>query len=145
MNRPLVFQSDGFTGVTPEAVKSTVCQSLPDTAASVRFCRASVGLGGRLLLYRFDAPKSDLHLHARTEFDSHWDRPPVTVTPNQPSPFTSRNVAFIRESFGVDASWMLPPDDAIGTVYKSADGQYSHRPSIFVDETHDTLYFVMMD
>ncbi len=29
--------------------------------------------------------------------------------------------------------------------YQHADGISSHRPSIFVDEAHETLYFVMMD
>jgi hypothetical protein len=145
MNRPSVTQSTGYTGITPEAISATLSQSLPATATNVRHCRAAVGMGGRLRVYRFSAPAADLHAHAVAEFTSHWDKPQLKQTPGSSSPITNHDIALYKSGFGIDADWMLPPADAVGTIYQSADGQSSHRPLIFVDETHAVLYFQMTD
>ena len=145
MNRPLVTQSNGYTGSTPEAVAATLSQSLPKAAANVRYCRASVGMGGRLRLYRFSAPVADLHTHAQTEFAAHWDKPQLKKTPGSTSPITDREIALYKSGYGIDAAWMLPPSNAVGTLYEPADGESSHRPTIFVDEANGVLYFLMTD
>lgn len=145
MTSPLVNQSEGYVENTPDARSYTLSGSLPDSATKIRYCQASVGMGGRLLLYRFSGSIDELHSHAEAEFAAHWDKPQVEETPNSPSPFTQHNIEFVEAGFGVDAAWMLPPADAIGTVYASADGQSSHRPTILVDEAHGVLYFWMTD
>ena len=145
MNRPLVTQSDGFTSATDEAVTDTLSQTLPTSAANVRHCRASLGMGGRLLIYRFSAPVTDLHSHAKAEFAAHWDKPQFKTTPNVPSPITDHDIALYESGFSVQADWMLPHRGEIGTLYESADGQFSHRPTIFVDDTNGVLYFQMTD
>lgn len=145
MNRAHVTESDGFTNLTAAAEANTLSQSLPKTATQLRYCRVSVGMGGRLLLYRFSAPVADLHNHAQTEFAAHWDKPKLKTIPNSTSPITEHDVNLYRDGFGVDADWMLPPPDDTGTIYTSDDGQSSHRPTIFVDETNSVLYFRMTD
>ena len=145
MNRAHVTQSNGFTNVTPEAENTTLSQTLPKTASEIQYCRASVGMGGRLLLYRFPVPVSDLHDHAKAEFAAHWDKPKLKVVPNTTSPFTGEEIALHKTGFGIDVTWMLPPSSDIGTVYASDDGRSSHRPIIFVDETNSVLYFQMTD
>jgi hypothetical protein len=145
MNRPHVTQSNGYTNSTPDAVAATLSQSLPKTAANVRHCRASVGMGGRLLIYRFSAPKADLHAHAQNEFAAHWDKPQLKKIPDSKSPITDHEITLYKTGFGIDADWMLPLADAVGTLYESADGQFSHRPTIFVDDTNGVLYFQMTD
>ncbi|WP_417746779.1 hypothetical protein [Rosistilla oblonga] len=145
MNRPNVTQSPGYTSTTPEAVSATLSQSLPPTATNIRHCRASVGMGGRLLIYRFSAPVPDLHSHAQAEFASHWDKPPFNKTPGSTSPITDHQVKLYETAFGIDAEWMLPPPNAVGILYESADGQFSHRPTIFVDDAKGVLYFQMTD
>ena len=92
MNRPNVTQSPGYTSATPEAVSATLSQSLPSPATDIRHCRASVGMGGRLLIYRFSAPVPDLHSHAQAEFASHWDKPQFKKTPGSTSPITEHEI-----------------------------------------------------
>ncbi|MCS7468293.1 hypothetical protein NZK35_16700 [Stieleria sp. ICT_E10.1] len=145
MNRPHVTQSDGYADVTPDAVAATLSESLPKTATEVRYCRASVGMGGRLLIYRFSAPDADLHAHAQAEFAAHWDKPKLKTIPGSTSPITDHEVKLYKSGFGIDADWMLPPSNAVGTLYESADGQFSHRPTIFVDDANGVLYFQMTD
>ena len=145
MIRPVVTQSNGYTGITPDAVAATLSQSLPKTAKNVRFCHASVGLAGRLMIYRFSAPVPDLHAHAQNEFAAHWDKPQSKNTPGVTSPISSDDIESYKEDFGIDAGWILPPSNALGTLYEPADGQLSHRPTIFVDETNGVLYFQMTD
>ena len=145
MNRPHVTQSSGFTNTTSEAVSATLSQSLPKTAREVRYCRASVGMGGRLLIYCFSAPVADLHAHAQSEFAAHWDKPQTKTTLGSKSPITDHEIEFYKNGFGIDADWMLPPSNAVGTLYESADGQFSHRPTIFVDDATAVLYFQMTD
>ncbi len=145
MNRPNVTQSNGYTNRTPDAVSATLSQSLPKTAANVRFCRASVGMGGRLLIYRLSAPAADLTAHAHSESAAHRDKPQLKKTPGSTSPLTDHEIAMYKSGFGIDADWMLPPSNATGTLYQSADGQSSHRPTIFVDDANGVLYFQMTD
>ena len=145
MNTPNVTQSNGFISRTPEAVAVTLSQSLPQSATNIRYCRASVGMGGRLRIYRFSAPVADLHTHAENEFAAHWDKPQLKKIPDSTSPITDRRNALHESTYRIDVSWMLPPPDVVGTLYESADGQSSHRPTIFVDEAHGVLYFQMTD
>jgi len=145
MNRPHVTQSEGYTNATPEAISATLSGSLPESATNVRHCRASVGMGGRLLVYRFSAPVADLHTHAKTEFAAHRDEPQLMKVPGSASPITDHEIKLYESGCGIDCEWMLPPPDAVGTLYESADGQSSHRPIVFVDDTNGVLYFQMTD
>jgi hypothetical protein len=145
MNRPYVRQSDGYTSRNEEAVSVTLSQSLPDPATNVRYCRSSVGLGGRMVAYRFSAPPADLHAHAEAEFAAHWDARKLTQTLNSPSPISVNNISLLKSAYGVDAEWIMPPDGTIGTLYESADGKFSHGPRIFVDDSNSVLYFLMTD
>lgn len=145
MNRPHVTQSSGYANVTSDAVAATLSKSLPKTATNVRYCRASVGMGGRLLIYRFSAPVTDLHAHAQAEFGAHWDKPQLKKAPGSTSPITDHEIKLHKTGFGIDTDWMLPPSNAVGTLYESADGQFSHRPTIFVDDANGVLYFQMTD
>ncbi|WP_404308966.1 hypothetical protein [Neorhodopirellula lusitana] len=145
MTRPNVKESDGYVDSTAQAIAFTISHSLPDSANQIRFLRASIGMGGRLRLYRFAAPVDDLDAHAVAEFDAHWDRPGYKATPDTLSPFDEHDVKRNSEFYGGNADWMLPPADAIGTLYEPADGQLSHRPMIFVDKTNGVLYFQMTD
>jgi hypothetical protein len=145
MNRPHVTQSNGYANATPDAIAATLSGSLPETATNVRYCRASVGMGGRLLIYRFSAPAADLHAHAHAEFTAHWDKPQLQKTPSSASPITDHEINLYKTGFGIDADWILPPSNALGTLYESSDGQFSHRPTIFVDDENGVLYFRMTD
>jgi len=145
MSRPNVDQSDGYVGRTTEAIECTISKSLPESASNVRFVNASVGLGGRLRLYRFSAPIADLHLHAQAEFNAHWDHPGFTATPDSARPFDSHDINRNSDFYGGDAGWMLPPENSVGTIYSPQDGQRSHRPTIFVDDANGVLYFQMTD
>lgn len=145
MNRPIVTQSNGETDLSVDSVAATISGSLPPNATKVQYCSASVGMGGRLLLYRFSAPATDLHAHAQTEFAAHWDKPQFKKTTGVPSPITDHEVSLYKTGFGVDAKWMLAPPNVIGTLYESSDYQISHRPTIFVDDANEVLYFQMTD
>jgi hypothetical protein len=145
MTSPLVTQSEGYVENTPDTGSITLSGTLPDSATKIRFCRVSVGMGGRLLVYRFSGRIDELKSHAEAEFAAHWDKPQVEATPNSASPFTQHDIEFTESGFGVKVPWMLPPADAVGTVYASSDGQTSHRPTIFVDASHGVLYFWMTD
>lgn len=145
MNRPHVTQSNGETTVSAEANTATICGALPVTATKVQYCRASVGMGGRLLLYRFSAPAADLHTHAQAEFDAHRHKPQCKKATGVASPITKHDISRYKKGFGVDADWMLTSPNCVGTLYESSDGQFSHRPTIFVDETNEVLYFRMTD
>jgi len=140
-----VTQSGGYVDATAEAASHMLSESLPQTATNVRYCRASAGICGRLLLYRFAAPVEDLHRHAEAEFAAHWDKPKPEKTSSTASPITDGEVKSYKSAFGVHVNWMLPLADATGTVYHSSDGQVSHRPTIFVDESNGVLYFRMTD
>lgn len=139
-----VTESNGYVSVNGASVATTLCGSFPKSATAIRSCTGSVGLQGRLLAYRFSAPVDDLHVHAQKEFAAHWDSVTFKRTQNSRSPITEHDIDGIR-SYGVEADWMLPPSDAVGTVYESTDGMHSHRPTIFVDERNRTLYFIMTD
>ncbi len=143
--RPLVRESDGFTGRTSDAIAATLSESLPQTATDIRYSRASVGMGGRLLIYRFSAPAADLHAHAQAEFAAHWHKPPLRKTTGSASPIGDDELQLYKTTFGIDGDWMLPPPNSMGTLYESADGQHSHRPTIFVDDVNGVLYFQMTD
>ncbi|MGB7345759.1 MAG: hypothetical protein WBD20_16200 [Pirellulaceae bacterium] len=145
MSRPSVSQSDGFIDRTSDAIDCTISHQLPESAEQIRYLRASVGLGGRLRIYRFTAPVADLHQHAIAEFDAHWHRPGYLAKPNAASPFEPRDVKLIADFCGASAEWLLPPANASGTIYEPADGESSHRPIIFVDEINSVLYFRMTD
>ena len=145
MNRPHVTRSNGETDVSVDSNAATISGSLPPNATRVQYCSASVGMGGRLLLYRFSAPAADLHKHAQTEFAAHWHKPQCKKTTHVPSPITEHEVSLYKTGFGVDAKWMLAPPDVVGTLYESSDGQFSHRPTIFVDDANEVLYFQMTD
>jgi|GEM_PF-1428873 hypothetical protein len=146
MNLPNVAQSNGFEkNATPDAIAATLSESLPETAINIRYCRASLGMGGHLLIYRFSAPVDDLHAHAEKEFAAHRYKLKFKKTPNSKSPITERDIKLHKEGFGIDADWMLPPADTLGTLYTSADGQISHQPRIFVDDKNGVLYFQMTD
>jgi len=145
MNRPQVTQSSGETVVSPDSNAATISGSLPPTATKVQYCRASVGMGGRLLVYRFSAPAADLHAHAQKEFAAHWHKPQWKKTSGVESPIAEHEIKLYKTGFGIDATWMLAPPDVVGTLYESSDGQYSHRPKIFVDDTNEVLYFQMTD
>ncbi|WP_168567278.1 hypothetical protein [Crateriforma spongiae] len=145
MNRPHVTQSNGYSNATLDAIAATLSGSLPKTATNVRYCRASRGMGGRLRIYRFSAPLADLHAHAQAEFTAHWDKPQFQKTPSSGSPITDHEIKLYKTGFGIDAGWMLPPSNALGTFYESVDGQFSHRPTIFVDDQNGVLYFQMTD
>ncbi len=145
MNRPIVTQSNGETNVSVDSVAATISGSLPPNATKVQYCRASVGMGGRLLLYRFSAPAADLHAHAQAEFAAHWDKPQFKKSIGVPSPITEHEVGLYKTGFGVDVDWMLAPPDVVGTLYESSDDQFSHRPTIFVDDANEVLYFQMTD
>jgi hypothetical protein len=97
------------------------------------------------MIYRFTAPLPVLHAHAKAEFAAHWDKPQTAVTPASSPPFTEKDIALITTGFGVTADWMVPPADAVGTMYMSADGQFSHRPAVFIDTKNSVLYFYMTD
>mgnify|MGYP003122072348 CR=1 FL=1 len=145
MTRPNVEESDGYVDSTAQAIPYTISHTLPDSATQIRFLSASVGMGGRLRLYRFAAPIDDLNAHAVSEFDAHWDRPGYKATPNAVSPFDEHDVKRNSEFYRGNADWMLPPPNAVGTLYEPADGNWPHRPMIFVDETNGVLYFQMTD
>lgn len=145
MNRAHVMQSNGETVVTEDAKAATISGSLPPAATQVQYCRASVGMGGRLTLYRFSAPAADLHAHAQAEFAAHWHKPQWKKTTGVPSPLNEHVLTLYRTGFGVNAAWMSAPPNAVGTLYESADGQSSHRPTIFVDDANEVLYFQMTD
>lgn len=145
MLTPHVTESDGFIGNTVEAKTHTISTSLPASATQCRYARASRGMGGRMLLYRFSAPVADLHAHAITEWAALQASPPFKQSSNATSPFTPDYMASYESNFGVDADWMIPPAGAVGTIYGPAGQQTSHRPTIFVDETNGVLYFEMSD
>lgn len=143
MTRPVLDQSDGYTAITADAMDHTLSGALPPTATNVRYVQASVGLGGRLLLYRFNAPFSDLQDHAKAEFAAHWDKPTPKITENTSAPITDPTQ--YKSGFGISSEWMVPPASSNGTLYVSDDGQVSHRQTIYIDETMGTLYFYLTD
>ena len=145
MNRPHVTQSNGYVNASPDAIAATLSGSLPETATNVRYCHGSVGMGGRLLIYRFSAPSADLHAHAQAEFAAHWHKPQTKKTPDSKSPIGDDEIELYRSAFKIDGDWMLPSSNAVGTLYESSDGQFSHRPTIFVDDVNGVLYFQMTD
>lgn len=145
MSLPRWTESAGYTEVTTAAVDCTLSGKVPATATKVRHCSASAGLGGRLLAYRFSGDVAELHQHALAEFTAHWDAPQATITRDTKSPFSENRGWPSSGRFDVKTEWMVAPNDAIGSIYRSSDGQSAHRPTIFVDEKHGVLYFWMAD
>jgi len=145
MNQPHVEQSSGETVVSVDSKAATISGSLPPTATKIQYCLASVGMGGRMRLYRFSAPAADLHAHAQAEFSAHWDKPPWKKTSGVESPITEGEINSYYTGYGVNATWMLAPPNVTVTLYESSDGQFSRRPTIFIDETNEVLYFRMTD
>lgn len=145
MNRPLVRASEGYISADKTPPDITLCGSLPQSAKDVRYVCASVGMGGRFRAYRFSASLDELHAHAAAEFANHWDKPAPTRSDNGASPFSVEDMQRYRKFYHADVDWMVAPEEAIGTLYASADGQSSHRPTIFVDEVNAVLYFLMTD
>lgn len=146
MTAPHVIESAGFTAVSPEAIDCTLSGAFPASASNVRYCSASAGLGGRLLAYRFSGELAELHQHALAEFAAHWDAPKPKIIPDVKSPFGNHTVwPSSSVPFHAKTDWMTAQKDSIGWLYVSADDQQSHRPTIFVDETHRVLYFWMAD
>ena len=123
MNTANVTQSNGEVEISEEANRMTLCGSLPATATKIHYCSGSVGMGGRLRIYRFSAPLEDLHSHALNEFAAHWDKPKVTKSAAVSSPITEHEVERYKSAFGVKVEWMLSPSTVTGTLYESADGQ----------------------
>lgn len=144
MSRPNVNESAGDVS-RKEALGATLSQTLPTSAMKVRYLNASIGMGGRVMLYRFSGDIEELKSFAVSEFANHWHHPKVSITVNTESPFDSQQFKSLGEAYYVNLDWMTPQKDAIGTVYISNDGQISHRPIIFVDEKNAIFYFVMTD
>lgn len=144
MTTPNVSQSDGFVGRTPDAISRTVSGTLPSAAKEIRYCRVSVGMGGRLLIYRLSAPADQLHAHALDEFENHWLKPNPKIEQNALSPFVEYDRMW-RSAYGVEVDWMVSPPGIRGTLYSPADGNSSHQPLIFIDDVNSVLYFQMTD
>lgn len=144
MSQPIVDES-GRDMTVQEAPNMALSGAYPTSAKNIRYANSCVGMGGRFHAYRFSAPVAVLKVFANAEFAKHWDHPAVSVTPNAPPPFDADELARLGHTFGLELDWMLPQNNAIGSVYRSADGQDSHRPTIFVDETNAVLYFLMTD
>ena len=138
-NQPIVSET-----LVPQSRQQSLqvpwCQTLPPTATDVYFARASVGMGGRFYAYRFSAPLMDLQTHAMKEFAAHSDPLTPTVVPGQPFDI---DVAFLRNSYGVNLNWIDPAQIGPCTVFRDADSHGS--PSIYVDETNSVLYFIFTD
>lgn len=146
MNRPLVFlDSKGFVSAQNTPADVTLCGTLPDSATKVRYVGASVGMGGRFRAYRFSGSVDELHAHALAEFDGHWDKLTPARLEVDESPFTAQDIGFWGDCYSTQLDWMLPPAGASGVLYEPADGESSHRPTVYVDETNGVLYFVMTD
>ena len=97
-------------------------------------------MGGRFYAYRFSAPLMDLQTHAMKEFAAHHEALTPTVVPGQPFDI---DVAFLRDSYGVNLSWIDPAQIGPCTVFRDPDA--SRSPSIYVDETNSVLYFIFTD
>jgi len=141
--RPLVTESTGSLSRAEAPVDVTLSESYPASATDIHFARASVSMGGRFLAYRFSASIPDLHAHAKTEFDSHWDALTPTTEEMDSSPFDQTNVDFWKRAYGVKLEWLRPKEIGRGVMYMDEDGV--HRPIVYIDEDNSTLYFVMTD
>jgi hypothetical protein len=141
--RPHVVESTGSLTREEAPPDVTLSGSYPPSAHDIHFARASVGMAGRFLAYRFSGTLADLHEHARAEFESHWT--PLTPTTQEldTPPFDGESLEFWHNAYGVRLDWINPDQIGRGVMYLDEHG--SSRPMIFVDEDNLVLYFVMTD
>lgn len=144
MTTPHVNQSEGFIEPNQLPEPISISGTLPANASRVRYCNVSVGLAGRLSLYRFSAPVEELHEHALNEFASHLEEIEPIVEQGVPSPINADLIVSYSKGFGVEPTWMLPASDSAGALYYDPEGS-SHRPTIYIDEGNEVLYFFMTD
>ncbi|MEM7478695.1 MAG: hypothetical protein AAF483_27235 [Planctomycetota bacterium] len=123
---------------------STLSGILPESATKFCYARSSVGLGGRFKAFAVDGSPNELIEFARAEFAAHWDAPKTRVTESTTSPFSSDQISFLEEAYAVDLEWLRASVGRKGTIFRAANGEVSHMPTIFVDPS-GLLYFVMTD
>ena len=87
----------------------------------------------------------ELDAFAQAEFAAHWEKPGFTVELNASSPFDLEYIASLKQAYSVDLEWLKQSSNASGSIYRDAQGQGSHMPTIFVDKANCVLYFVMTD
>ncbi len=97
------------------------------------------------MAYAVDGTLEDLDAFAVAEFTAHWRGPEVDVETNTVSPFDHDYLESLEHGFSVDLEWLKGAVDSTGDMYRDANGQVSHMPTIFVDPAGGVLYFVMTD
>ena len=119
----------------------TLTGAFPESATNIYFASASVGPGGRLKMYRFDAPVDELMIHAYSEASNHWEKVTVVTSSVTQVEFDQE---FIQRSYFVkDLSWF--DVDKIEDGVELRTGDHSSYPTMWVDRKRERFYLFMSD
>ena len=119
----------------------TLTGAFPESATNIYFATASVGPGGRLKMYRFDAPVAELMRHAYSEASNHWEKVTVVTSSVTQAEFDQ---ALFQNAYHVkDLSWFDVETIEDGVEFRTGDhGAY---PTMWVDRTRERFYLLMSD
>ena len=119
----------------------TLTGAFPESATNIYFASASVGPGGRLKVYRFDAPVADLMRHAYSEASNHWEEVTVVTSSVAQAEFDQ---AFFQRAYHVkDLSWFDVEGIEDGVEFKTGD--HPSYPTMWVDRKRERFYLYMSD
>jgi hypothetical protein len=119
----------------------TASGAFPTTASNIYFAVASVGTGGRLKMYRFDAPVDDIIQHAYAEASNHWSEVSITVTNVTQESFDHDH--FQRAYYVKDLKWF--DIESITDGFKLRTGDAPSYPRMWIDKERGRFYLLMSD
>jgi len=119
----------------------TLTGAFPENATNIYFASASVGPGGRLKMYRFDAPVDELMIHAYSEASNYWEE--VTVVTSSVTQTKFDQEFFQRAYYVNDLSWFDIEKIEDGLEFRTGD--HSSYPTMWVDKKRERFYLFMSD
>jgi hypothetical protein len=119
----------------------TLTGAFPESATNIYYASASVGPGGRLMMYRFDAPIDELMIHAYSEASNYWEE--VTVVTSSVTHAEFDQESFQRAYYVKDLSWFDIEKIADGLEFRTGD--HSSYPTMWVDRERERFYLFMSD
>ena len=124
------------------ATNFTLSGSLPVSATNFLYVSASVGLGGRCTLYRFEAPYQDCFEHAMKELQTKW-KPSEIKTNSIAQPVA--DMQYVQRAYQVGPMpWFDVLKISKGVEF-TIDPTSGQPPVIWIDQDRNILFFYWTD
>lgn len=115
-------------------------EDFPPTTREIRYSNSVVGLRGWCFVYAVRAPLADLHAFATQQLNQYSGN--VVRTNNFPFPFAEGTPIDLHIAYSVNVNWLTDAQNAVGVKY--ALDSYA-GPTVFIDESSETMFYVCTD